>query len=78
MTAAAGLSAFVNNTAVVAVFLPLVVKLAGDHRIPPSRLLMRLSFAAMVGGTTTLIGTSTNLMQEAYDSRSPSPRPPAS
>ena len=62
MLTAAVLSAFVLNTAVVAMFIPVVVKIAHDSDIAPSRLLMPLSFGAMLGGTLTLIGTSTNLL----------------
>ncbi|HUF94054.1 MAG TPA: SLC13 family permease, partial [Candidatus Limnocylindria bacterium] len=62
MVAAAGLSAFVNNTAVVAVLLPLTVKLAHDRDISPSKFLLPLSYASMFGGTMTLIGSSTNLL----------------
>ncbi|WP_254279147.1 SLC13 family permease [Haloarcula marina] len=53
---------FVNNTPIVAVFIPLVTSLAERYRISPSRLLLPLSFAAMLGGTLTLIGTTTNLL----------------
>lgn len=63
------LSAFVNNTAVVAVLLPLAVKLGQDRGIPPSQLLIPLSYACMAGGTVTLIGTSTNLLVSALATR---------
>jgi len=58
-----GVSAgFVNNTPVVAVFIPLVTGLSDRYGLSPSKLLMPLSFAAMLGGTLTLVGTSTNLL----------------
>ncbi len=60
--AAAGVSAVINNTLVVVVFLPVVVSLARDLKIVPSRLLIPLSYAAIFGGSCTLIGTSTNLL----------------
>lgn len=56
------LSAFLNNTAVVAIMIPAVLGLTRDAEIPPSRVLMPLSFASQLGGTLTLIGTSTNLV----------------
>ena len=59
---AAGLSAFVNNTPVVVVFLPIVIGLARDSGLKASRLLIPLSYAGMLGGTCTLIGSSTNLL----------------
>lgn len=55
-------SAFINNTAAVAILLPMTVAIARDTRVSPSRLLMPLSFASMLGGVMTLIGTSTNLL----------------
>ena len=55
-------SAFVNNTATVAVFLPLVLMVCARRRLPASRLLIPLSFASQFGGVCTLIGTSTNLL----------------
>jgi di/tricarboxylate transporter len=63
------LSAVVNNTAVVAVLLPLAVKLGQDRGIPPSQVLIPLSYACMAGGTITLIGTSTNLLVSALATR---------
>jgi len=69
LPAVALLSAFVNNTAVVAAFLALTVKLANDRGVSPSKLLIPLSFASMFGGTMTLIGTSTNLLVDALSRR---------
>jgi len=57
-----GISAFVNNTPVVVVFMPIMISLAARNGMAPSRLLMPLSFAAIFGGTCTLIGTSTNIL----------------
>ncbi|TJY61984.1 SLC13 family permease [Sinimarinibacterium sp. CAU 1509] len=56
------LSAFVNNTPVVATFLPAVLAWAKRNQLPASKLLIPLSYAAIFGGTCTLIGTSTNLV----------------
>ncbi|HZM00267.1 MAG TPA: SLC13 family permease, partial [Planctomycetota bacterium] len=58
----AALSAFMNNTPVVVIFFPVVLALAARLEIAPSRLLIPLSFATILGGTCTLIGTSTNLL----------------
>ena len=52
----------VNNTPVVAVFIPMITGLAEKAGLSPSKLLLPLSYAAMLGGTLTLIGTSTNLL----------------
>lgn len=58
-----GLSAgFVNNTPVVAVFIPMVQGLADRIGVSPSKLLLPLSYAAMLEGTLTLIGTATNIL----------------
>jgi di/tricarboxylate transporter len=62
MITAAILSAFMLNTAVVAVFIPIAIMVAKDAGFAASRILMPLSFGAMLGGTLTLIGTSTNLL----------------
>ena len=62
MVAAALLSAFMSNTATVAVFLPAVAVLARRTGVPSSKLMMPLAFAAILGGTLTLIGTSPNLI----------------
>nr|WP_245545332.1 SLC13 family permease [Halomicrobium katesii] len=56
------ISGFINNTAAVAILLPMVTDLAHEGRTSPSKLLMPLSFASMFGGMLTLIGTSTNIL----------------
>jgi di/tricarboxylate transporter len=55
-------SAFINNTPVVAVFIPVVVQIAHASGQNPSKMLIPLSFASIFGGTCTLIGTSTNIL----------------
>src|SRR3546814_5782989 len=55
-------SAFLNNTPVVVVLLPIMMKLADVTGISAKKLLMPLSIVAVLGGTLTLIGTSTNLI----------------
>ncbi|MFC1564701.1 SLC13 family permease [candidate division KSB1 bacterium] len=62
-------SAFINNTAAVAIFLPVLITLARDLNVSPGRLLMPLSYASMFGGTCTLIGTSTNILVSSIASR---------
>ncbi len=62
MAPAAVLSAFLNNTPVVAVFVPAVKEWARRNNLNLSKLLIPLSYASIAGGTCTLIGTSTNLV----------------
>jgi di/tricarboxylate transporter len=62
ITPVAGLSAFMNNTPLVAFFLPIFVHLSRKLRTSPSKLLIPLSYASIMGGTCTLIGTSTNFV----------------
>lgn len=59
------ISGFINNTAAVSIFIPVGTSLAEHYRVSPSKILMPLSYAAIVGGTCTLIGTSTNLLVSA-------------
>jgi di/tricarboxylate transporter len=61
-TAIALVSAFVVNTATVAIFIPVAIALAKSRKVAESRILMPLSFASQFGGVCTLIGTSTNLI----------------
>ena len=62
MLAVALLSAFMSSTGAVAVFIPVAVGLARAVGVPPGRLLMPMAFAALLGGTLTLIGTPPNIV----------------
>ena len=62
MAPVAAASAFLNNTPLVAMFIGAVSDWAKKNRIAPSKLMLPLSYAAVIGGSTTLIGTSTNLV----------------
>jgi di/tricarboxylate transporter len=62
LLAALAASAFMNNTPVVLVLIPIVIRLAAALDIASTRLLIPISYAAILGGTLTLIGTSTNLL----------------
>ena len=56
------MSGLINNTAIVSVFLPIVEDFCQQHRISPSKLLMPLSFATILGGMITVVGTSTSVL----------------
>ena len=56
------LSAFLNNTPIVAMLIPILLDWCRRHQIAPSKVLIPLSYMAILGGTCTLIGTSTNLV----------------
>lgn len=66
MSGVGAVSAFMNNTTVTAMLLGPVMGLARQVRLSPSRLLMPLAFASILGGTCTLIGTSTNVAVSGY------------
>ena len=66
MVIISSLSAFVNNTAAVAVFIPVVMEVCRRTAASPSRILMPMSHAATFGGMCTLIGTSTNLVAHEF------------
>mgnify|MGYP001134998707 CR=1 FL=1 len=59
------MSPFVNNTAVVAVFIPIVLQASKNIKMPASKALIPLSYVSQMAGVTTLIGTSTNLLVNA-------------
>lgn len=70
MAPVTALSAFLNNTPVVAMFIPAVIEWGRRINVQPSRLLIPLSYASIFGGVCTLIGTSTNLIVNGlYQSR---------
>jgi di/tricarboxylate transporter len=65
MLACMGCSAFINNTPIAVVFLPIVLGIAQSTGIAGSKLLIPMSYATIVGGMTTIIGTSTNVLVSA-------------
>lgn len=66
MVVTSAISAFINNTAVVAVFIPVLIEVCRRTDASPGRLLMPMSHAATFGGMCTLIGTSTNLVTHEF------------
>ncbi len=62
LVSAAILSAFLNNTPIVVLLLPMLIGVAARSKIPPSDILMPVGFATLLGGMATTIGTSTNLL----------------
>ena len=60
------ISGFINNTAAVAIFIPLAINLCQKFHISPTKVLLPLSYAAIFGGTLTLIGTSTNIIVNTF------------
>ncbi|GIK42929.1 MAG: SLC13 family permease [Chloroflexota bacterium] len=66
MALMAGLSAFMNNTTTTAVLMTPVIGVARQAKVSPSKLLLPLAYASMLGGACTLIGTSTNVAVSGY------------
>ena len=70
------ISAFLNNTPVVAIMIPILLAWSAKAGLAPGHLFMPLSFASILGGTVTLIGTSTNLVVSGKQSeRFPDQKP---
>ncbi|MGM0508435.1 MAG: SLC13 family permease [Fusobacteriota bacterium] len=70
ITTISGISAaIINNTPVVATFIPMVTKLSRKMKVSPSKILIPLSYASMMGGMITLIGTSTNILASDISNR---------
>ncbi|WP_141677910.1 SLC13 family permease [Orenia metallireducens] len=63
------MASIINNTPVVAAFVPMVTNLARRTKVSPSKLLIPLSYASMLGGTITLLGTSTNILASQVSAR---------
>lgn len=66
MAITAGLSAFMNNVGALALIMPIALTIAKDNKISPSKLLMPVSFASLLGGMLTSIGTPPNLIISTY------------
>ena len=58
----AAASAFINNTPVVVLFIPIILNLSCEYNLSPSKFLIPVSYASILAGTCTLIGTSTNII----------------
>lgn len=69
ITVACVMSAFINNTPVVLVFIPAVLTVCTKLGVSPSKFLMPISFASMLGGSCTLIGTSSNILVSSLSDR---------
>ena len=65
MLSVAGLGAFMSSTAVVAIFIPVVLRICQNTGTPPGKLMMPLSFAALISGMLTLVATAPNLVVHA-------------
>jgi di/tricarboxylate transporter len=63
-------SAFINDSAVVSILIPMALLVCRETKISPAKLLIPISFAALLGGTCTLIGTSTNILVSSYAQKS--------
>jgi di/tricarboxylate transporter len=70
MVMISAISSFMNNTTATAIFIPPLMGVAKTANISPSKLLMPMAFASILGGTCTLIGTSTNVAVSGFMSRS--------
>lgn len=70
MIVSAGISAFISTTAVVIIFLKIISQLAERYNFSSSKLLMPISFAGILGGSCTLMGTSTNLLVNSISKQS--------
>ena len=73
MLVVAPISAFMNNTAAVAILIPTVITLAREHRQAPSKLLVPLSYFSQLAGVMTLVGTSTNILASSLSAREGQP-----
>ncbi|WP_182446643.1 SLC13 family permease [Cereibacter sphaeroides] len=65
-----GMSAFMNNTPIVVVMIPVFMQIARQMQVSPSKVMIPLSYLSIFGGTVTLIGTSTNLLVDGVARRS--------
>ena len=65
MAAVGGLGSLMSSTAVVAIFIPVVLRISQNRGMAPSRLMMPLSFAALISGMLTLVATAPNLVVNA-------------